>query len=88
MTEKTISIQVDEEKFTTGMMLELMELQPQMSGSESHVALGKMIALLQSVIVDIKYGDDHFDNLMQLPFRQLRNTMSQIMAAVTQTDPN
>ena len=88
MTEKTISIQVDDEKFTTGMMLELMGLQSQLSGSEPHAALGKMISMLQNVVTSIQYGDDHLDNLTQLPFRHLKTTMSQIMESVTKTDPN
>ena len=88
MSEKTISIQVDDERFTTGMMLQLMELQSQLSGSEPHVALSKMIAMLQNVVTDIQYGGEHFDSLIQLPFRHLRTTMSQIMESVTKTDPN
>jgi len=86
--DKTISVQVDEERFTTGMMLELMELQPQLAGNDPHVALGKMLTLLQTVVTEIKYGEESLSTLKDLPFRQLRPVMTKIMAAVNQTDPN
>lgn len=86
--DKAIAIKIDEEKLSTGLVLELMEFQSQLSGDAPHRALGSMIELLQSVVVDIQYGEAHLDKLTQLPFRKLQSAIGQIMASVNQTDPN
>jgi len=47
-----------------------------------------MLTLLQTVVTEIKYGEESLSTLKDLPFRQLRPVMTKIMAAVNQTDPN
>lgn len=86
--DKAIAIKIDEEKLSTGLVLDLMEFQAQLSGDAPHRALRDMIALLQSVVVEIDYGGARLEELTQLPFRRLQAAISQIMATVNQTDPN
>ena len=48
----------------------------------------QMVELLQTAVIDIEYDGQKVESLMQLPSRKLQPAISQIMAAVNQTDPN
>lgn len=86
--DKPISIKVNDEKLSTGAVLDLMDLQSQLSGDNPSRAMRQMVELLQTAVIDIEYDGQKVESLMQLPFRKLQPAISQIMAAVNQTDPN
>lgn len=86
--DKPIWIKVDDEKLSTGAVLDLMDLQSQLSGDNPGGAMRKMVEILQTAVIDIEYDGQKVESLVQLPFRKLQPAISQIMAAVNQTDPN
>ena len=86
--DKQLLIKVDDSKFSTGMVLDLMDLQSKLTGENASQALRAMVTLLQEAVVSIEYDGKAMGSLLELPFRKLQAAMSQIMDVVNQTDPN
>jgi len=86
--DKAILVQVDNEKLSTGTVLDLMDLQSQLTGDGAAGAMRKMVDLLQTAVVSIEYDGKPVASLLDLPFRKLQPAIGQIMAVVNETDPN
>ena len=86
--DKAILVRVDNDKLSTGAVLDLMDLQTQLTGDGAAGAMRKMVDLLQTAVVSIEYDGKPVSSLIDLPFRKLQPAISQIMAVINETDPN
>ena len=87
MSDLTITLNAD--NLTTGQMLQVMKHQESLAKNENTAeSMGAIIDIIGRSVTGITYKGQVLESLNDVPFRLLRDALSDIMKQLTSTDPN
>jgi len=87
MTSLVISLDAD--SLTTGQMLQVMKHQESLAKNENVAeSMTAIIEIIGRSVTQIEYKGDRLQSLNDVPFRLLRDALTDIMKRLTSTDPN